>query len=467
MALQRGGASAPSGRVTRSRLILIPTYAGHLSQTLRLVSSVVDHAVDGELMSMRLVVGQRSELVQFDTPLQKLLGGSAAATWDIGLEHLEHILAHFGVEPPASFSWHPDFGGKFVFQFLKKLYAARYFAGYTTLLVVDADLSFVRPSLSMRELFDAAAHDGEGEPSVVLLPLERGEAQKPVYTPCLKMIGATLSPFLDRSGRQLRPWGLQTWFWRRRIVGRLFDHVETLHADSFLNVSLRAFSCAGRGHCGDTRCYESSLYWAFAALHNLTSFRRVTAESVGRDFGPLVKAQVMKQGNALEMFGTVILGHVECKDAGRLREFLETNSLLFLRFADASNSERSRTRMALRSPPWRCRPPGPSLECAILDTTWAVAHFDARFWGVMRSRCNASREAYGSDVGRRLAPHLSGERTMAWLDIPKAGSSFATALGHYVDGDELLAAMGKVTLPEEEYEALLVDAIVNGATPDN
>ena len=85
----------------------------------------------------------------------------------------------------------------------------------------------------------------------------------------------------------------------------------------------------------------------------------------------------------------------------------------------------------------------------------------------MRSRCNASREAYGSDVGRRLAPHLSGERTMAWLDIPKAGSSFATALGHYVDGDELLAAMGKVTLPEEEYEALLVDAIVNGATPDN
>ena len=36
-----------------------------------------------------------------------------------------------------------------------------------------------------------------------------------------------------------------------------------------------------------------------------------------------------------------------------------------------------------------------------------------------------------------------------------------------IDGDELLAAMGKVALPEEEYEALLVDAIVNGATPDN
>ena len=35
-----------------------------------------------------------------------------------------------------------------------------------------------------------------------------------------------------------------------------------------------------------------------------------------------------------------------------------------------------------------------------------------------------------------------------------------------IDGDELLAAMGRVALPEEEYEALLVDAI-NGATPDN
>ena len=39
--------------------------------------------------------------------------------------------------------------------------------------------------------------------------------------------------------------------------------------------------------------------------------------------------------------------------------------------------------------------------------------------------------------------------------------------GNREAGDELLAAMGKVALPEEEYEALLVDAIVNGATPDN
>ena len=61
---------------------------------------------------------------------------------------------------------------------------------------------------------------------------------------------------------------------------------------------------------------------------------------------------------------------------------------------------------------------------------------------------------------------------LSLLEPALAAASFDDAvrlLQHLppIDGDELLAAMGKVALPEEEYEALLVDAIVNGATPDN
>ena len=61
---------------------------------------------------------------------------------------------------------------------------------------------------------------------------------------------------------------------------------------------------------------------------------------------------------------------------------------------------------------------------------------------------------------------------LSLLEPALAAASFDDAvrlLQHLppIDGDELLAAMAKVKLPEEEYEALLVDAIVNGATPDN
>ena len=261
---------------TRHFLVLIPTYRGHINQTRQLVGSLFDGAEDGALVSLRLLVG-RDEVELFERCIHAIANSAqprlaSASTWDVGVTSIHSVLSHFYILPPADFdnasSWdmmplHNDLcsppapwgivspnicSGKFRYQFIKKLYGARFYVGYHSLLLLDADTSFVAPSFRMRELFESSGAVAAGvpgtatafrprKPTVYLMPLD-GEL-KPMFTPCFELLGLRTSPFLDAdSGLPLRPWGYHAWVLRRDIVHALFNFVEKRHnGTSLFNIS--------------------------------------------------------------------------------------------------------------------------------------------------------------------------------------------------------------------------------------
>jgi len=376
-------------RDVRSRLVVVPTHHGHFDVTLRLVRSLVLHAIDGGLVSLRLVVSQQAELREFQPAIRALTTGA----WDMEVVKFSSILKSFNIRQPRTCFWcaSPSASccNKFRLQFLKKLYAARYFRGYTTLLVLDADLSFVLPSFSMKELFEAGGHgDQKRVLPLVLMPVNSEyERLNSVYTPCLDLLGKKTSPFFDERGTVLRPWGLQTWFWREQNVQQLFYFIESRHNKSLFDLSRDTF--VGRIPRG-RRCFESSLYWTFSHFQGLSAFHYITPKVVGGALGPgaLAAAQQATRlstrsysADNLEFLGSLFLGHVKCSDATTLHRFLTTNRLLFLRFNEASGKEGQKKEQMCATKD--------AVECVILNATWAVAHYDSRFWEALRLRCKS------------------------------------------------------------------------------
>lgn len=253
----------------RRLLLLVPSHAGHLEPTRVLLGSLLLRVVDLHRASLRLIVGDDAEKALFELQLRLAGTSIARSRLDVAVVTLAQVLHPFGVAyppfQPAAAAKHAllredDRGwkganassNKFLFQFTKKLYAARFFSGYEHAIVLDAEASILQPNTSLGDLVVAgsrpllfASHDTLTE----VRKLRRQTAS------CLSLLGMAL-PLGSGYGPQSHyAWGYFGWLWRRPVVEALFARVEAVHGVPLLETATRTFL---RG-----RCFEASLYWLF------------------------------------------------------------------------------------------------------------------------------------------------------------------------------------------------------------
>lgn len=191
-------------RRCRRLLIIVPTYLGHLDYVQILLESLLTRIVDLDRVSLRLVVGDDGENLVFEQRLNLSIIASSSSL-DVAVAPLSQVLAHYNLSYPhfqssALMSDDDDRGirganastNKFLFQFTKKLYGARFFSGYEQALILDSESSILQPNTSLSSLF----HAERGRPLLFASHDTLLEVRKlrQLTSSCLGMLGMSLPP---------------------------------------------------------------------------------------------------------------------------------------------------------------------------------------------------------------------------------------------------------------------------------
>lgn len=349
-------------RQVRDHLVLVATYPGHFGVALNLCRSMAAYANDTSLVSVRLIVGDEEEAALLlssalnysggkELPLSSQLNSTGSlvpalirgdqvasassgpcsvpsAALDVQVIALAHAAAPFGglggfhYDPSSracdngQIRWgarpgcRPD-GHKFLYQFVKKIVAARYFVSARGLLILDSESEALPRPFSMGALYREYQH----RPYAFLThrPVEHCTcaamlggihvdpmASAPRDVPnesCAGHAAAGLAPPVWGAGRCVQgslvqaeatgdvgirtPWGYGGWFWAHAEVEALVQHVEQLHRGSFVSIAASYFYRYGR-------CFESTLYWMFWRMREastLTSRRHDQVRTGGHTGG--------------------------------------------------------------------------------------------------------------------------------------------------------------------------------------
>ena len=265
-------ALSDSPRNARALLFIVPTYPPHFTAAAHLLQSMRRHATDPETASVRFITSDAAEV----SSLERLIHRMDRATQtcasprvlDVGIVALTAIsqqwrvtvtnLTYASLGPDCAipsrqsvprckgYTAPPD-SNRFLYQYVKKLYAARYFR-YDRAMLLDSDSDVVGRNFSFRALFDgffepqpsifarSAAHsmDSYCDQILHLLPRQRDSTWWPV----------------PRSSNYFG------WFVDKPTIEDLFVHVERASNKSLYAVAVKAFA--------RHRCWEYDTYSQFA-----------------------------------------------------------------------------------------------------------------------------------------------------------------------------------------------------------
>lgn len=247
----------------RRRLILMPTFPAHFSEAIGALTSLLTFAADPEELSMRLVTGsieesrslrERIERTAFRTCAAPGVasGTDGAHALDVGILDILSIgraynvsvvpyQSNFSMEDKSGVRGGAPHRNKYLWQFIKKLYGARFFGAEQT-LVLDSESRALRP-FSARAVWDS--YFAPGAFPNVPLTIDRRECRA-----CMHFLGGRAAVHAPK-GPQPCAGGFQ-WFWRRDIVAGLFARVEALHRRPLYEVASELFQ--------GQRCFEVFLY---------------------------------------------------------------------------------------------------------------------------------------------------------------------------------------------------------------
>ena len=199
---------------------------------------------------------------------------------------------------------------KFQYQFLKKMYAARYFEAYHTVLVMDSETIFLKPTslealfadyartplvllsshtksvrFAFRGCLDILLESDNGTIVGEYLKARKLDGESALVPPVGPkapthpyLAGRIVSELMYKSAPEplasqspyLGLWGQNGWFWQRGTLHRIFRRVERLHGCPLLEQHLRMASALainpGERKATAGACHEASLYWLFALL---------------------------------------------------------------------------------------------------------------------------------------------------------------------------------------------------------
>ena len=277
---------AHDARRCRSMLLLVPSYVGHMHYAFgSLLRSLLAHATDLGDASLRLVISD-DERREFEAALHTHLVTASMLpstcprqlerhTFDVALLTVSEITRPYGVSVPRYRTrkharmwkgWSKPSQNKFLFQSMKKLYAARYLQ-YSHALILDSEAIALQP-FGFRELFD----DYFGSPLVVTV--SQGSEG---LVGCCNILGLK-PPLVGLEGVDRVPWGYFGWFWESDVVEELFAHVERLHGLSLYSVM--------RNSSKSSRCFETVLYSSFvySRPHLRRHFHVVSALEIYKRF---------------------------------------------------------------------------------------------------------------------------------------------------------------------------------------
>jgi hypothetical protein len=329
-------------------LLIVPTYTRDFSIAAGLLTSVLEYGTDPGAVSMRMLLSSDveeqsfAEYIAADSRLQPRQCRSLAGL-DLGLTTLARTMDHFGEgcesvyevlrreqqENPTqkgaattitrrtcavvglmsgtlrcSTRLQTELARKKAgcgqygqyFQFLKKMYAARYFE-YESVLVMDADCTLVKP-VSLAALFGRfkavplvftqAVNGFKGigltAEACMSMLLNSSDGETLVTTHISGMIydrGRTKSALSNLEAlsplRALRPfvwpWGSLSWVWDKQVVAGLFEHMWQRHgltvAERYrevTEVSIQLTDTGGRAEWTRARCYCPTLYWDYVLM---------------------------------------------------------------------------------------------------------------------------------------------------------------------------------------------------------
>lgn len=154
-------------------LVIVPSHRGHLKQCAALLGSLQQHSAASNV-SFRVVVGP--SLIE-EAAFNARLAAYVSSLDDLRVVRFDLILSHFNATYPAIYDGAvqdtrgqhgaPPESNKYLYQFAKKLFAARFFL-YKRALVIDSDSRFL-PG-------DAAFRGGSSGARWALAPLLFGRA---------------------------------------------------------------------------------------------------------------------------------------------------------------------------------------------------------------------------------------------------------------------------------------------------
>ena len=307
----------PSRHITRPWLLLIATYPGHFDLVLNLCRSMAAHATDSGSVSVRFIVGDDEEVDGLYATLQGedvdmnggCGGGVNSSLLDVQAISIAQVAAPFDNDVPTlkkgfvcesqklgKFPGCPPQGNKFLFQFLKKVLAARFFIGSRMILVLDSETEALARPFSFTALFHEHARrpiaflSAEPERQVehcscsALLGMDDPMAAAPLAIPrdctaedqpggtaradaaaapsawspakCLAASSQERTSSYRRGWHSRTPWGYFGWFWTHSQVRSMIEHIETQHRMPFVNATSRVFFDRGR-------CFAPTLYWMY------------------------------------------------------------------------------------------------------------------------------------------------------------------------------------------------------------
>jgi hypothetical protein len=250
---------ARSPRECLPLLLIVPTYRGHFGPAAHLLRSLLSFAIDPQSASLRFVVSDQFEFIDWTRTLSDHFVSNARCcvqrtAFDVGVVTLSTVTQPWNVSvvpltfrPSARQQYTaPPSGNKFLYQFTKKLYAARFFS-YEFGLLLDADSDVVR-CFSFQALFNSFFQD------------RTVYASQPTTRSYCNAILPAPSPSRGLASQGHRPDGWPVplghnyygWFVESATIADLFAHVESASRDSLYAAASAAFV--------RQRCFEYATY---------------------------------------------------------------------------------------------------------------------------------------------------------------------------------------------------------------